>query len=1204
MSLSRLLLRNLLFHWRGNTAVLLGVVVGAAVLTGALLVGDSLRGSLRDLTLQRLGWVDKTLVAPRFFREELATDLDRAEAAERVAPALLLQATARRKGDVRGVRGVTVLGADERFWDGFHESRRPEKGAWLTRTLADALKVQEGDSVSLVLQKPSAIPRESLLGQRDDKNLVQTWMLPVERVLTDADAADHFSLRPGLDAPRTAFVPLGLLQKELKLDGRANAILAQQAPVTYYRGLLWIVPSRLLDLDDWGLTLLGPDDRVRVLFYKFGPAPTPLLHFNQWNGLLASSVVKAIKQVEEDQLKKVDLTRPEVEQYYRQERAYLTLESRELFIEPAVVDAAEKAAKDNGLSFARSLVYLANAIDAAPHNAVGAATGYPTRRVPYSVVAAVDPSFLPGEFANLGDKQIVLARWPESPLRVNVGDEVLVRYFPPEHQGEPQEQTATFTVAGFVDLKGATADPDITPEFPGITDKRGFDEWEDLPFPYDSWRVGDRDKRYWNQYRTAPKAYVSLGAGQKLWGTRFGKVTSIRLTPKDGAELSAAKEAFRDSLREQLPRDVGGFVFDEVKADALAASSGGTDFAGLFLGFSFFLIVAALLLVGLLYRLNLDRRASEIGLLIATGYRRSKVRWLLLLEALILSGVGALIGVGAGVLYAGLLVRFLGWVWPGGTLQSFLRPHYSAQSLAIGFAASLLVSLLTIFWAMRVLGKIAPSALLAGRTTAEREPGLPSGPRWSKRIAPVALLLGLALLAVSPWVKGHEERAMTFFGSGGLFLTASLAGLAWWMASSRHRTVDEGGWLGIARLGVRNAARHPARSLLTAGLLAAASFLLVAVEAFRRQPDASGNSVHSASGGFVLLAESDQPVLKDLNTEEARLELLGKLQQSYQGQPGADANTAERRAEEAVALLRQVKIYSFRVHAGDDASCLNLYQPRKPRVFGVPEGLVERGGFLFASAPAGGNPWQALEKTDAWNPTAFGEKNTVEWMLHSGAGKRYPVRDEEGRPENLYIAGLLQDSVFQSGLLVSDDTFRELYPHQEGYNFFLIDVQSQDPAKVKEVLETALADRGFEVTRTADRLASYLAVENTYLSTFQALGGLGLVLGSLGLAVVLLRGVWERRAELALLRALGYRRLTLSWLVLAENAFLLMLGLGAGTLSALAAVAPHLLTSDAAVPWGNLLLLLALVLFVGLAAGAAAVARTLQAPLIPALRRE
>src|SRR3982751_3351103 len=90
MTFTRLVWRNLLFHWRGNCAVFLGVVVGTAVLTGALFVGDSLRGSLRDLTLQQLEWVDHALVAGRFFREELAGKLS----AERVCPAILLQGSA------------------------------------------------------------------------------------------------------------------------------------------------------------------------------------------------------------------------------------------------------------------------------------------------------------------------------------------------------------------------------------------------------------------------------------------------------------------------------------------------------------------------------------------------------------------------------------------------------------------------------------------------------------------------------------------------------------------------------------------------------------------------------------------------------------------------------------------------------------------------------------------------------------------------------------------------------------------------------------------------------------------------------------------------------------------------------------------------------------------------------------------------------
>ncbi|HYT89592.1 MAG TPA: FtsX-like permease family protein, partial [Gemmataceae bacterium] len=148
------------------------------------------------------------------------------------------------------------------------------------------------------------------------------------------------------------------------------------------------------------------------------------------------------------------------------------------------------------------------------------------------------------------------------------------------------------------------------------------------------------------------------------------------------------------------------------------------------------------------------------------------------------------------------------------------------------------------------------------------------------------------------------------------------------------------------------------------------------------------------------------------------------------------------------------------------------------------------------------------------------------------------------------------------------------------------------------------ADYGFSVESSARRLESYLAVENTYLATFQALGGLGLLLGALGLAVVLLRSVWERRGELALLRALGFRRSALGWLVLAENAWLLVLGVGVGLVAALLAVAPQLLGGAGAVGWLRLLGLLALVTVVGLAAGAAAIRSTLRAPLLPALRRE
>jgi ABC-type antimicrobial peptide transport system permease subunit len=194
--------------------------------------------------------------------------------------------------------------------------------------------------------------------------------------------------------------------------------------------------------------------------------------------------------------------------------------------------------------------------------------------------------------------------------------------------------------------------------------------------------------------------------------------------------------------------------------------------------------------------------------------------------------------------------------------------------------------------------------------------------------------------------------------------------------------------------------------------------------------------------------------------------------------------------------------------------------------------------------------------------------------------------------------------MFQSELVMSEGNFLRLYPRQEGFSYFLVDPPAGRSEDIRSVLETALTDRGLIATTARERVAAYLAVENTYLSTFQVLGGFGLLLGALGLAVVLLRNAWERRGELALLRALGYRHRALTGMVLAENAALLLLGLGAGVGSAALAVAPHVLTGAGAVPWVRLAGLLALVLAVGLAAGGTAVRSTLRAPLVPALRRE
>ena len=114
-------------------------------------------------------------------------------------------------------------------------------------------------------------------------------------------------------------------------------------------------------------------------------------------------------------------------------------------------------------------------------------------------------------------------------------------------------------------------------------------------------------------------------------------------------------------------------------------------------------------------------------------------------------------------------------------------------------------------------------------------------------------------------------------------LTACLSGMAAWMTGARHALVEGGGWWGVARLGVRNAARHRVRSLLTAGMLASAAFLIVSVEAFRQEAP-GGHDLHGPDGGFALVADSDLPVVQDLNSEKGRGEISDKLQLRLQRQ--------------------------------------------------------------------------------------------------------------------------------------------------------------------------------------------------------------------------------------------------------------------------------------------------------------------------------
>ncbi len=822
----------------------------------------------------------------------------------------------------------------------------------------------------------------------------------------------------------------------------------------------------------------------------------------------------------------------------------------------------------------------------------------------------------------LGENEIALNSWAAEDLQAKIGDTIHITYFAPESiHGQIEEKTAEFKLAAIVQLAGAADDCALTPSVKGITDELTMSDWNP-PFPFDAKRIRPKDEKYWEDYGPTPKAFVSLATGRELWGTRFGQTTSVRMAFKPGYSVPDSfteENFFRKKVENWLqfgnPVGNSGFFGRTVKLQALAAAQGTTPFNVLFLAFSFFIIAAALMLVLLLFKLGVERRAAEIGILLAVGWKPKQVRKLLFREGVLTSLCGGAIGVPLGIGYAALMLWGLQTWWLAAIVTPFLKLYITPGSLIIGFFAGFLMGICTIYFAVRKISRIAPRRLLAGITHGAM-PTLAVGMKragktsskvkspqhahdkrghgtgiYQKRltwtdILWLIFLFGNLLVWLFARRLGDMEPGM-FFGGGAMMLILTL--LVLWNRLRRGATgsavaVGRGN---LFRLALRNAARNPGRSTLTIGLMASACFLIVAVSAFQLDPSQQTPNLQSGNGGFALAAESSQPIFQNLDTPDGRAAI---------GFTDAEEKT-----------FASSKIYSLRIRSGDDASCLNLYKPRSPRILGLPANFLAHDGFAWADAPAKcENPWNLLEPRNldikSEVPMIL-EKNTANYSLNlwGGLGEQYWLSD---RSFGLRVAALLDNSIFQGDLLISEEALLKKFPATSGYRFFLVECPPEQMAEVQKILENRLGDYGFVAETTGQRLARFLAVQNTYLSTFQSLGGLGLLLGTLGLAAVQLRNVFERRGELALLRAVGFRRKQLARLVLMENAVLLILGLGSGIVAALVAVMPHFLATHAQVPWLSLIGILGLVLLVGMLAGLAAVRQVTKAPLLSALRED
>jgi putative ABC transport system permease protein len=1159
MSATNYIVASLRQYRRVHLAVAAGVAVATAVITGALLVGDSMRGSLRDLVLQGLGRVDTVLLAEHPFHSGLASELLAAPEVKsqfREAVPLLLTtgaATSRDDaGETRRATGLSIYGVTSDFWSLASPSTTSKSTPTvpvnagneiaLTADVAAELGVEEGDFIVLRIPLPGATPADSALGEKEDASASRRLKVTSVLVPGATDSMARFGLRPSQQAPRNAFVPLATLQQLLELDDKANALA------------------------------FATDEAAR----PSAAAAT---------GALTS----ALRPTLADYGLTVESTEP----------TYVRISADRLVLPPHVVDVASEQFPNAGLQ--PVVTYLANTIVAGD------------RKIPYSTVAGVDSTAALGPVLDengapiaLADDEVALNDWAAKDLDAKVGDEITITYYEPEtthgvlreHEPLRLKLRAVVPLADADGRPTAAADPKFAPELPGVTDQDSIESW-DLPFDLVE-EVRDEDETYWDEHRTTPKAFISFNLAKRLWATRWGTVSVLRLPATGQREPAIVSHILDEKLK---PADMGMTLLP-VKQNALRAASGTTPFDGLFLGFSFFLMASALMLTALLFRLGVEGRVREIGLLLATGWSPARVRRILLVEAAIVAAGGAILGAVAGIAYAAVMVHGLNTWWVDATAAPFLKLHVTPRSLAIGLLAGLAIALLTIWRSLRNLMKISARQLLAG--DAQAPLATRRAARWSGTMLPAACLVASLALAAFATRSEGEAQAGAFFGGGALALIGILAFIRGQLNAPSATNPTS---LTLNGLAARNARRNPSRTLMSLALAATASFLIVALSAFRLAPTDRG------TGGFDLLATSDLPLHYDLNTSAGRDQL---------GFATADSKR-----------LADVKSIAFRVNNGEDASCLNLYQTTQPRVLGTPPELAANSDFQFAmskhidppapspsegrageggeagTSAASDSPWTSLDADLGSDPNGrpiipmILDRNTAFYSLKLYAlGNQLIIRDGAGQPVTLQIVGMLTNSTLQGDCIISEQNFLRVFPEVAGRRFFLIKRGTDSPPtpELASILETQLEDFGFDAIDARERLASLMAVQNTYLTTFQMLGGLGLILGAVGLAVVQLRSVLERRGELALMQAAGFRRRRLTRMVLAENLVLLFGGLAVGCSAALLAVLPHAAIEQVGVPWRTLVVLLAIVAVVGIVAALLAARSALRVPLIPALR--
>jgi putative ABC transport system permease protein len=1094
MTFYKYIIRSIVHYRKQHLALCCGMAVSAAVLTGALIVGDSIRYSLNNMVDTRLGRTQVAIFGgTRFVDANLAVSLAKALHVP-VAPLLMLQGIAIEPDSGYRVNKVGVIGIDSSFI-GFCESPVPLPGADETvigKNLADRLHVKAGEELLVRVESASLIPVNAPFSREPAPSVAMR--LTVIAIASDTQLG-RFNLGNDQSNAFNVFVSGSFLSSRLDLAGLSNTLLIAGEKGKYSLSAIRDSVQSLWTLKDLGLSLK-----------------------NHRNGTY-------------------------------------DLISDRIFIDTIVQRVIAQA----GLSNQEIISYLVNDI------------GLNDKHIPYSFASAV-PSSISG--SNMVNNEIAINRWTAEDLGARVGDSLVLSYFEIGALRELRETNRSFIIKDIYENRAANIDSSLMPEFQGLSDVGNCRDW-DAGVPIDLKRIRDKDEKYWDDFRGTPKVLLSLETGAGLWKNQFGSLTSIRFL-----ESQVPKSKLAALLLKQItPSSIGIQVVDVRNEGALAARNG-VDFTELFLGMSFFIILAGLLLTVLIYTLHFNRRSAETALLRGLGFGTNMIVRLRFAESSLVILLGSIAGSLLGILYNYALIAGLNTVWNDIVRTDMLLVHVKYSSLISGAVFSMVIAILPIYRVTSNKLKQPVAQQLKGNT----KTSLAASRNKGKSIASGSVLVIISFILVAySFAVAALDNATLYLSSAALFLAGSLFmvhGMLKRVSPSSKDTIPS-----IGRLAVKNLQRNPARSLSVIALLAAGTFTIALTGAYRKTYYGTEHLRNSGTGGYLLWAETTSPLPFDLNSPDGKNRLI----------------------IDSIGDLNGVRFLQFDRLEGDDASCLNLNQAQRPQLLAVNPAVFDSAvAFSFARLIpeiSREHPWKGLDISfnDSTFP-AFADQNVIQYSLKKKLGDTLIYLNESGKLFRLVLAGSVSNSVFQGNILVSDKIFRRQFPSSGGSKTILVDAPEGKQKLLTYVLDQSLVDYGIEITPTSQRLATFNSVENTYLTVFMALSGLGFIIGTIGLGIVLLRNIYERRKELALMLSLGYSRKQVFSLVFAENFYLLATGFCIGMLAALVGILPSLLSPSFKLQGGFLIMLTTVMFLSGLLWIYFPLRSALNKPLIPALR--